>query len=195
MTNGNKPREWTLLDGGSYWYVDGPAPERFSQVAVNIRVIERSAFEALRAELDELKARLPVFIKLDETTEAFVQTHAAIENMKIFQKESLELQVMNRQLRADLNLTMCQKETAIEAKGRLNLLIGEVRAELTDCEYKLSTALSDLNTQSVLTGEAQAKSARLVDYLEQWLARKSLSKDPVVKRDIIQALRQHKGEE
>ncbi len=50
----------------------------------------RAGFSACYYVLAE--SRPPTFIKLDETTEAFTQTHAAIENMKMFQRDNLLLQ-------------------------------------------------------------------------------------------------------
>ncbi len=57
-------------------------------IEMNLVLTER---DALKAEVERLKAIPPTFIKLDETTEALQQAHAAIENMKMFQKDVLLL--------------------------------------------------------------------------------------------------------
>lgn len=55
-----------------------------------ICVIQKSAYERLERELAEARAKPATFIKMDETTEAFRQTRAAIENMKQFQRDAIQ---------------------------------------------------------------------------------------------------------
>lgn len=67
-----------------------------------IHVIEKSYADKLAKELEELKAKPPIFIKLDETTEQLSRENAYIESMKMFQKQALEACSFN-QLYKDQN--------------------------------------------------------------------------------------------
>lgn len=60
-----KPREWTLSDGGSEWYVEGPKPvEPIAEAP--FKVVEKSAYDELLARAEKLVEALRFYVNLEQ---------------------------------------------------------------------------------------------------------------------------------
>lgn len=114
--------------------------------------------DTLAKRVAELEAKPPTFIKLDETTEAFQQTHAAIENMKMFQKDAIflreqlatakaEIEHLQRQL-ADERSGDCDKDKAIRLA---NQRIKELESDVAILKGEKASLMKSL---SRFTGDA-----------------------------------------
>lgn len=95
--------------------IQRPASETFHYSSLDETERLREENRKLAAELAELKAKPPTFIKLDETTEAFTQTRAAIANMEMFQKD---VALLRQQLQSE-------RERALKAEEDVRFYCNE----------------------------------------------------------------------
>ncbi len=72
-----------------------------------------------QGEIEALKAKPPMFIKLDEAHESVIRANAAVENMKIFLRDKLECQEMNRRLKTELHDSMLAERQSANDIARL----------------------------------------------------------------------------
>lgn len=126
----DKPREWrdwwvpadVLMPANGRGYIAEHIPD--------IHVIEYSAYTELKAQLERAKAH-------DLTSAVLAADVDLRSQLEDLQADTLELLDIAGKVKAERDEARAQRETAIHNEGRLNLLIGDIRAQ----NDKLITAL------------------------------------------------------
>lgn len=154
------PTERDILDNASSYSRErllsgaGTTGEAFIAGAQLARSYYFAKQMALEAEIAELKAKRPSFIKLDETTEAFVRANAAVENMRLFQRDAIQLKHHLVATEKQLYEASFDRDAAFRKIDQLKAEVKELEAKLERYELNLKKiAIEDENNSNFCRSE------------------------------------------
>lgn len=122
-------------------------------------VVLRKQRDALSAKVAELQARPATFIKLDETTEAFQQTHAALECLKSFQKDHRELLERFHRCKQEYVKELSAAKLIADTLVGVNEQLSETNAKMERYENALKIIADDIDLDTHISKKKIAREA------------------------------------